>query len=219
MFTNDTEPSFFLVRFMAVDLKLWKKPCSSLRQRKSSLYLHHRRSSIVDSTWLCTWFRRNYVKKIIANFCRKLFIVRKCIHYIDEFTLKTLYLTYLRATIEYMDLHCGHRKVNLKLITFNHYKTKLLHYAAITLRLKISKIGVFVTISFGIYFSILHNFTKLDATNLFNVNMRNNRRGNKLSLNTPIIRTSVFKYALPQRGILQWYLNMRYLKEEYYNPK
>ena len=53
------------------------------------------------------------------------------------------------------------------------------------------------------YFSILHNFTKLDATNLFNVNMRNNHRGHKLSFNTPIIRTLVFKYALPQRKILQ----------------
>ena len=54
------------------------------------------------------------------------------------------------------------------------------------------------------YFSILHNFTKLDATNLFNINMMNNHRGHKLSLNTPIIRTSVFKYALPQRTILHW---------------
>ena len=38
-------------------------------------------------------FFHDHIKQIIANFRRrsKLFIVRKCFHYIDEFTLKTLY--------------------------------------------------------------------------------------------------------------------------------
>ena len=46
-------------------------------------------------------FSHDHIKQIISNFRRKLFDVRKCFHYIDEFTLKTLYLTYLRPTIEY----------------------------------------------------------------------------------------------------------------------
>ena len=46
-------------------------------------------------------FFHDHIEQIIANFRRKLFIVRKCFCYIDEFNLKTLYLTYLRPTNEY----------------------------------------------------------------------------------------------------------------------
>ena len=142
-------------------------------------------------------FFHDHIKQIIANFRRKLFIVRKCFHYIDEFTLKTLCLTYLRPTIEYESaLWAPHSKSEIDNLQSLQDKALSLCRSG----LKISKISVFVMISLG----TLAYFAKLDATNLFNVNMRNYHRGHKLSLNTLIIRTSVFKYALPQRRILKW---------------
>ena len=147
-------------------------------------------------------FFHDHIKQIIANFCRKLFIVRKCFQYIDEFTLKTLYLSYLRPIIEYGSaLWAPHSKSEIDNLQSLQDKALTLCRNNIALEnLEDRRVRNDLTW----YFSVLHNFTKLDATNLFNVNMRNNHGGDKLSLNTPIIQTSVFKYALPQRRILQW---------------
>ena len=146
-------------------------------------------------------FFHDHIKQIIANFRRKLFIARKCFHYIDEFTLTTLYLMYLRLTIEYGSaLWAPHSKSEINNLQSLQDKALTLCRNNIALEnLEDRRICNDLTW----YFSILHNFTKLDAANLLNLNMRNNHRGHKLSLNTPIIRTSVFKYALPQRRILQ----------------
>ena len=128
--------------------------------------------------------------------------MRKCFHYIDEFTLKTLYLKYQRPTIEYGSaLWAPHSKSEIDNLQSLEDEALTLCRNNIALEnLEDRRVRNDLTW----YFSILHNFTKLDAANLFNVNMRNNHRGHKLSLNTPIIRTSVFKNALPQRRILQW---------------
>ena len=127
--------------------------------------------------------------------------MRKCFHYIDEFTLRTLYLTYIRAAIEYGSaLQAPHSKSEIDNLQLVQDKALTLCRNNIAFEnLEDRRVRNYLTW----YFSILHNFTKLDATNLFNINMRNNHRGHKLSLNTPLIRISVFKYALPQRRILQ----------------
>ena len=128
--------------------------------------------------------------------------MRKCFHYIDEFTLKTLCLTYLRPTIEYDSALWAppsksefddQQSLQDKALT-------LCHNNIVLESLEDKRAGSDLTW----YFSISHNFTRLDATNLFNVSKRINHRGHQLLFNTPIIQTSVFKYALPQRRILQW---------------
>ena len=112
-------------------------------------------------------------------------------------TLKTLYLTYLRPTIEYGSaLWAPHSKSEIDNLQSLQDKALTLCRNNIALE-NLEDRHVRKDLTW--YFSILHNFTKFDATNLFNVNMRNNHRGHKLSLNTPMIRTSVFKYAFPQK--------------------
>ena len=159
-----------------------------------NLFFHNH----IRQMWL--WKNRFFdYKQFTTKICN---IVRKCFHYIDEFTLKTLYLTYLRPTIEYGSaLWAPHNKSEIDSLQSLQDKALTLCHNNIALEnLEDRRVRNDLTW----YFSILRNFTKLDATNLFNVNMRNNHRSHKLSLNTPIIRTSVFKYALPQRRILQW---------------
>ena len=119
----------------------------------------------------------------------------KFLHYIDKFTLKTLYLIYLRPTIEYCSvLRASHSKSEIDDL-HSLYKTKLSH--TIILCLKASKIGVFFIETLLGIFCIINNFMRLNTINLFNVNMRINHRSYQLLLYTPIARTSVFKYALP----------------------
>ena len=120
-------------------------------------------------------FFHDHIKQINANFRRKLFIVRKCFHYKDEFTLKTLYLTYLRPTSEYGSaLWAPHSKSEIDNLQSLQDKALTLCHNNITLEnLEDRRVRNDLTW----YFSILHNFTKFDATNLFNVNMRNNHKG------------------------------------------
>ena len=166
-----------------------------------SLHLHYRRHSLLSApncvrdlgvTMSKNQFFHDHIKQIIANFRRKLFM-RKCFNYIDEFSLKTLYLTYLRPTIEYGSaLWAPHSKFKIdnlqslqdKALTLCRNNTALENLEDKRVRNDLTW-----------YFSILHNFTKLNATNLLKANIRNNQKGYKFSLNTPIIRTSVLKYA------------------------
>jgi hypothetical protein len=147
-------------------------------------------------------FFHDHVKHIVANFRRKLFIVRKCFHYVDERSLKLLYLSYLRPTIEYGSaLWAPHSKSEIDILQHLQEMAMALCRNNIVLE---SLEDRRICIDLSWYFSILHGFTILDAPSLFILNTRDNHRGHSLSLHVPPTKTSSFKFALPQRRITDW---------------
>ena len=120
-------------------------------------------------------FLHDHIKQIIANFRRKLFIVRKFFHYIDKFILKTLCLIYLRPTIEYGSalwspqnkfLIDDQRSLKDKALTLCHFKIVLK-----------SLDGRRVCSDLTYYNSILLNFTRLNVANIFRSKIRINHMG------------------------------------------
>ena len=171
MFTNGTESSFFWSDLWQLTLKCEKSLVPRLGNANLR-YIHTIEGRPLTApdcvrdlgvTMSKNLFFYDHIKQIIANFRRKLFIVCKYFHYIDEFNLKTLYLTHLRPTIKYGPaLLAPHSKYEIDNLQSLQDKA-LIHYVALTLRLKISKIGVFVTISLD----TLANFiTSLNLTQL-----------------------------------------------------
>ena len=54
------------------------------------------------------------------------------------------------------------------------------------------------------YYSILHNYTRLDAIKFWELNRRDCHRGHTFSIVVPRTTTSAFKFAFAQRKIAQW---------------
>ena len=54
------------------------------------------------------------------------------------------------------------------------------------------------------YYSISHNYTRLEASKSFELNRRGCHRGHALSIGVPRTTTSAFKFAFAQRKIAQW---------------
>ena len=139
---------------------------------------------------------------MIAKCYKKLSIIEKCFYVKNPEILKLLYISYIWPTLKYGSvIWTPHSRAEINLL--ENFQTKILSLHRHTINIEsLDERKTHNDLCW--YYSILHNYTCLDAIKIFELNRRDCHRGHALSIVVLCTTTSAFKFASAQRQIAQW---------------
>ena len=155
-----------------------------------------------------------HIEIIVSAAIKKIHIISKCFHSRDISTLRQIFVSFIRPSLEYCSViwnPWSHREITslervqerFTALAYHapvvpSYNQRLRDFALPTLKLRRDHIDLVM------YHKILHDKTRIRSTSLFELNARSARRSNRLAISKPICRTSAFLHSFPVRAISNW---------------
>ena len=155
-----------------------------------------------------------HIEIIVSAAIKKIHIISKCFHSRDISTLRQIFVSFIRPSLEYCSViwnPWSHREITslervqerFTALAYHapavpSYNQRLRDFALPTLKLRRDHIDLVM------YHKILHDKTRIRSTSLFELNARSARRSNCLAISKPICRTSAFLHSFPVRAISNW---------------